>query len=141
MTRLVNPNGRGSRSLEHLQQFPNTSPYPHKTIILGTTMLFSCSSSSLMSLPFLVATNIFLISPQRKGEIQLPQYHGDHPSYHFLAIFSLTLLWDPPFIWVLEEIYWGTDATSPTINLEKWYWTTPIPSYWGSCIEGLLEML
>jgi hypothetical protein len=40
----------------------------------------------------LVTTNIFLISPQRKGEIQLPQYHRDHPNYHFSTIFSLTLL-------------------------------------------------
>jgi hypothetical protein len=23
----------------------------------------------------------------------------------------------------------------------KWYWATPIPSYWRSCIRGLLEML
>jgi hypothetical protein len=51
----------------------------------------------------LVATNISLISSQRKGEIQLLQYHGDHSNYHFLSIFSLTLIWDPPFIWLLER--------------------------------------
>jgi hypothetical protein len=39
-----------------------------------------------------VATNISLISPRRKGKIQLPQYREDHPNYHFSAIFSLTLL-------------------------------------------------
>jgi hypothetical protein len=66
-----------------------------------------------------VATNISLISPQRKREIQLPQYHGYHPNYHFSAIFSLTLLWDPPFIWVLGEIYWDTAAASSPINLES----------------------
>jgi hypothetical protein len=66
-----------------------------------------------------VTTNISLIFPQKKGEIQLPQYHGDHPNYQFSAIFSLALLWDPPFIWVLREIYWGTAAASPPINLES----------------------
>jgi hypothetical protein len=87
-----------------------------------------------------VATNISLISPKRKEEIQLPQYHGDHPNYYFSATLSLTLLWDPPFIWVLGEIYWGTAAASPPINLESDI-RLPIPSYWGSCIGRLLEML
>jgi hypothetical protein len=77
---------------------PQYLPYPHKTIILEIAILFSYSSSSSIPLPFLVATNIFLISPQRKGEIQLSQYQGDHPNYHFSAIFSLTLLRDPHFI-------------------------------------------
>ena len=30
--------------LEHLQQFPNTSPYPYKTIILGIAMSFVASA-------------------------------------------------------------------------------------------------
>jgi hypothetical protein len=38
-------------------------------------------------------------------KIQLPQYHRDHFNYHFSVIFSLTLLQDPRFIWVLGEIY------------------------------------
>jgi hypothetical protein len=66
-----------------------------------------------------VTTNISLIFPQRKGKIQLPQYYGDHPNYHFSAIFSLTLLWDPPFIWVLGEIYWNTAAATLLIILES----------------------
>jgi len=33
-------------------------------------------------------------------------------NYYFSAIFSLTLLWDPLFIWVLGEIYWGTAAAT-----------------------------
>ena len=78
--------------LEHLQQFPNTSPYPHKTVILGTAMLFLAPAVPQYLSLFLVATNISLISPQRKGEIQLPQYHGDHLSYHFSAIFFFTHL-------------------------------------------------
>ena len=107
------------RGLKSISTVPQYLPYFHKTIILGTAMLFSCSSSSPISLPFFVTTNIFLISPQRKGEIQLLQYHGDHPNYHFSAIFSLTLLWNPPFIWVLGKIYCGTATASPPINLKS----------------------
>jgi hypothetical protein len=98
---------------------PNTSPYPHKTVILGTAVFFLALAVPQYLFPFLVATNIFLFSPQRKGEIQLLQYYGDHPNYHFLTIFSLTLLWDPPFIWLLGKIYYGTTAASPLINLES----------------------
>ena len=97
---------------------PQYLPCPHKTIILGTAILFSCSNRSPIPF-FFVVTNISLISSQRKGEIQLHQYHGDNPNYHFSAIFSLALLWDLPFIWVLEEIYWGTAAVTPPINLES----------------------
>jgi hypothetical protein len=43
----------------------------------------------------------------------------DHPNYHVSAIFSFILLWDPPFIWVLREIYWGTAAATPPINLKS----------------------
>jgi hypothetical protein len=81
-------------------------------------MFFSCSNNSSISL-FSVVTNISLISPQRKGKIQLPQYHGDHLNYHFSAIFSLILPWNPPFIWILGVIYWGTAAASPPINIKN----------------------
>jgi hypothetical protein len=37
----------------------------------------------------LVATNIFLISPQRKWEIQLPQYHRIIPTTIFQSCFLL----------------------------------------------------
>ena len=47
---------------------PYTSPYLHKIITLGTNMLFSSSSGSFL----LVVTNICLISPQIKGELNLP---------------------------------------------------------------------
>jgi hypothetical protein len=66
-----------------------------------------------------VATNIFLVSPQRNGEIQFSKYHEDHPNYHFSTIFSLTLMWDPPFIWVLGEMYCGTAAATLSINIES----------------------
>jgi hypothetical protein len=51
-------------------------------------------------------------------------------------MFFLTLLWDPPFIWVLGEIYWGTAAASPPINLES---DIGLPQY--HLIGGLLEIL
>jgi hypothetical protein len=98
---------------------PQYLPYLHKTVILETTILFFLASTVSQYLFFFVATNISLISPQRNGEIQLPQYHGDYPNYHLSAIFSLTLLCDPLFIWVLGEIYWGTAAATPPINLES----------------------
>jgi hypothetical protein len=66
-----------------------------------------------------VTTNISFISLQRKGKIQLLQYHGDHPNYHFSTIFSLIIWWNPPFIWVLGEIYWGTAIATPSINLQS----------------------
>jgi hypothetical protein len=64
--------------------------YPYKTVILGATMLFSCTSISQYLSLFI--TNISLISPQTKGEIQLFQYQGDYPNDYFSIIFSLTLL-------------------------------------------------
>jgi len=36
----VVPNCTTSRPFEHLQQFPNTSPYPRKTVILGQLCIF-----------------------------------------------------------------------------------------------------
>jgi hypothetical protein len=71
----------------HLQQFSST--------------FFSLWGSSLI---------------KEKGEIQHLQYRGDHPSYHFSVIFSLTLLWDLHFLQVLGEIYWSTVVVSSPIN-------------------------
>ena len=38
---------------------------------------------------FMVAIDISVISPQIKGELYLPQQHGDHPNYHFQPTFLL----------------------------------------------------
>jgi hypothetical protein len=69
--------GSNINSKKPPKAFPAVPQYiflSHKTIVLETAMLFSCSSSSPIPLRFLVATNS-LISPQKKGEIQLPQHH------------------------------------------------------------------
>lgn len=80
-------------------------------------MLFSYSAVP-QCLSFFVVTNISLISPQVKGQLYLPQYHGAHPNYHFSAIFPLTLLQDSPSTWVLGEIYWVPAAATPPILTE-----------------------
>jgi hypothetical protein len=87
-----------------------------------------------------VVINIFLISHQRNGKIQLLQYHRNHPNYHFSTIFSLTLLWDSPFIWVLGEIYWGTATASPPINLESNIELHQYHLIWG-VVLGTTEIL
>ena len=65
---------------------------------------------------FLVATNIFLTSPQIKREIQLPQYHGTIPTTTFQSYFLLY-----SYKTHLSYRYWGryiggTAAASPLIG-------------------------
>jgi hypothetical protein len=54
-------------------------------------------------------------------------------------------MWDPPFIWVLREIYWGTAAATPPINLES---DIGLPNtillgelYWGTAGDALMQMM
>jgi hypothetical protein len=82
-----------------LQQFPNTS-------------LFFCGHQYFPHLP------------SKKGEDTTLLIPGDHSNYHFSVIFSLILLWDPPFIYVLGVLLQQLPSKS-----RKWYWATPIPSY------------
>jgi hypothetical protein len=41
----------------------------------------------------------------------------------------------------IEEDILGYYCSNSPNKSRKWYSATPIPSYWGSCIRGLLEML
>jgi hypothetical protein len=49
-------------------------------------------------------------------------------------------MWPTFHMSIGEDILGYCSSISPNKS-RKWYWATPIPSYWRSCIGELLEML
>ena len=71
---------------------PNTSPYPHKTVILGITVLFSCSSSSPRPLPFFGVHQYFFHLPSNKGGVISPPIARGRPQ---LPLFNHLFFYTP----------------------------------------------
>ena len=115
---------------EHLLHFSNTSSYPHKTVILGTTMLFSCSSSSSIPISFFGGHQYFLISPQRKGRYNSPNTMGIIPTTTFQSYFLLHFCGT-----CLLYGYWRRYIGVLLQQLPQ-YWQKMILGYPNTCILG-----
>jgi hypothetical protein len=89
-----------------------------------------------MSLYFLVATNIFLISPQIKGRYNSPISWGPSQLPLFSHIFSYSYV-VPTFYMGIGEDILGITAATPSINLQS----DIKLSYRRSYIGGPLKML
>lgn len=117
-------------------------PYSHKTVILKITItflapaishcsLFSCFSNYSIPLIFLVATNIFLISPQIKREFPsiMGNFYGGHRYFHDFLLnkrreFPSNKKGSPPN--TMGTFYPQIKRGVPPIQWESFYWWPPI---------------
>ena len=100
--------------LEHLQQFPNTSPYPHKTVILGTAMLFLAPAVPQYLSLFFGGHQYFSHLPSKKGGDTTPPIPwGPSQLSFFSHIFSYTPVKPTFHMGIGEDILWYCYSISP----------------------------
>jgi len=125
---------------EHFRQSP-VPLCPHKINILGISMLFSYSSSSSIPLSFFFSHQYFPHLSSKKGRDTTPLIPWGPSQLPLLShIFSYTPM-GPTFHMGIGGDILGYCCSNFLNKSRKWYWATLIPSYWGSCIGGLLRCL
>jgi hypothetical protein len=84
---------------------------------------------------------IFPSSPlKERGDTTPPIPWGPSQLSFSSHIFSYTPVRSTFHMGIGTDILGYCCSNSPNKS-RKWYWATPIPSYWWSCIGGLLKML
>jgi hypothetical protein len=112
----------------HLQQFPNTFPYPYKTVILGQLYFFLAPAVS-QYLSIFLWPPIFSSSPLKERErYNSPNTRGPFQLPLFSHIFSYTPVRPTFYICIGRDIL-GVLLQQLPSKSRKWYWATPIPSY------------
>jgi hypothetical protein len=118
---------------------PIPPPIPIKMSYWEHPCFFSCSNNSPIPLHFFCGHQYFSHLPsKKKGDTTPPIPWGPSQLPLFNYIFSYAPI-EPTFHMVIVGDILGYCCNNSPNKSRKWYWATPIPSYWGTAGVALRD--